>query len=188
MTAPPSWPSAVAHGQPTAGAGQVPGRGRRPSRSVVALGVAALAVALAGGLVAGLSHGSGASSPLIPADAPRAAADAYYAALVRNDAPAAFELLCTVQRQSGLASYAALVARNERTGTGITTWRSGRTSATRGAEADVPGDIRLDNGSATPITVTLLREPMGWKVCGSNLGGILPPAGGTGTGGGGQTT
>jgi hypothetical protein len=46
----------------------------------------------------------------------------------------------------------------------------------------VPGQLVLDNGQATAIQVLLVQASGGWRVCTSNLGGILPGPGGSGSG------
>jgi len=141
-------------------------RGRGP---LLTLAVVVLAV-LVGGIVTALLPRSDSTSP-------RAVVDAYYRALIRSDEGVAFGLLCTQQQQSGLAPYAAFVAADERTGTGITRWRSKPGVTVRGDEAAVSGDLVLANGSGTPIQVVAVRQAGRWRVCGSNLGGILPPVG-----------
>jgi hypothetical protein len=115
-------------------------------------------------------------SPGNPAAAADVTADGYYAAVKRGDAHAAYVLLCQRQ-QLGYAAYAARVARNVRTGTGITNFRRTGVGTVRGKLAAVPGEVDLANGSDTPIVVLLVEESGGWRVCSSNLGGVLPGPG-----------
>jgi hypothetical protein len=97
----------------------------------------------------------------------------------RGDARAAYQLLCERQR-IGYADYAARVARNTRTGTGIASFRLTANAQVRGALAAVPGQVGLDDGDTTPIVVLLVDESGDWRVCSSNLGGVLPAPGGGG--------
>ena len=119
------------------------------------------------------------------ADAPKAVVDGYYAALARDDAAGAFGRLCSEATGGGLAPYAAAVQRNRATGTAITSWRALAQPVVRGDQAVVRGHLELDRADGTDITVGLLLEDGAWRVCGSDLGGILLPAG---TGSGGVTT
>jgi hypothetical protein len=105
-----------------------------------------------------------------------AAATGYYAAVKRGDARAAYRLLCERQR-IGYASYAARVARNTRTGTGIASFRITGDAQVRGALAAVPGQVNLDDGETTPIVVLLVDQSGDWQVCSSDLGGVLPAPG-----------
>lgn len=154
------------------------GRGRRLGALGAVIGVAALLV-LVGGIATAVVRLSGSEATTAGVDAPRAAVDAYYAALQRKDAAAAFSLLCSVQQQSGEPSFGDLVRRNDATGTGIAQWRS-TPSTTSGADvAQVPGTLTLGDGTVNPLTVALLRERGAWRVCNSDLGGVIPGPGPT---------
>jgi hypothetical protein len=107
-----------------------------------------------------------------------AVTDSYYAAVKKGDARAAYRLLCTRQR-IGYAVYAARIALNRRTGTGITRFRRTGIGTVRGRLAAVPGEVDLANGEATPIVVILAEESSAWRVCSSDLGGVLPGPGTT---------
>lgn len=165
-----------------------PYRAIRSRALIVAVTAVVVALLLAGSVTALLRSGDGSAtragggtatpSATDPGLEPRTAVDAYYAALIARDPTAAFALLCRVQQQSGLAPYRALVERNQRTGSGVAQWQSMPDVKVRGDEADVSGTIVLENQLGTPIRVTLLLEAAGWRVCGSNLGGILPGPGG----------
>jgi hypothetical protein len=104
--------------------------------------------------------------------------DSYYAAVKAGHARAAYRLLCARQR-IGYAAYAARIAVNTRTGTGITRFRRTGIGTVRGRLAAVPGEVDLANGEATPIVVILAEESNVWRVCSSNLGGVLPGPGTT---------
>lgn len=106
------------------------------------------------------------------------AANGYYTALAHGDARTAYGLLCTRQ-QVGYGKYAEEVARNAQTGTSITSFRRAGVGQVRGLEAGVPGRVVLANGEATPIVVLLVVESGRWRVCSSDLGGVLPAPGST---------
>lgn len=110
------------------------------------------------------------------AGTPGAVADAYYAALGKPDAATAYGLLCR-QRQGGESSFANDVADDERTGTGIRSWSRSGAVQQRGDQSAVAGTIALDDGRSTPIVVVLVREDDAWKVCTSDLGGVIPGPG-----------
>jgi MFS family permease len=110
-----------------------------------------------------------------------AVTDSYYAAVEKGDARAAYRLLCARQR-IGYAVYAARIAVNTRTGTGITRFRRTGIGTVRGRLAAVPGEVDLANGLATPIVVLLVESSGRWRVCSSNLGGVLPAPGTTPSG------
>jgi hypothetical protein len=105
-----------------------------------------------------------------------AVTDSYYAAVKKGDARAAYRLLCARQR-IGYAVYAARIALNTRTGTGITGFRRTGLGTVRGPVAAVPGEVQLANGESTPIVVILAEESTVWRVCSSDLGGVLPGPG-----------
>jgi hypothetical protein len=105
--------------------------------------------------------------------------DGYYAAVTRGDARSAYRLLCGRQR-IGYAVYAARIALNARTGTGVSSFRRTGKGTVNGRLAAVPGQVDLANGEATPIVVLLVEESGAWRICSSNLGGVLPGPG-TGT-------
>jgi hypothetical protein len=107
-----------------------------------------------------------------------AVADRYYAAVRQGDARAAYRLLCARQRV-GYAAYAARIALNTRTGTGITSFRRTGVGTVSGRLAAVPGEVDLANGEHTPVVVILAEESNLWRVCSSNLGGVLPAPGGS---------
>jgi hypothetical protein len=107
--------------------------------------------------------------------------DRYYAAVKKGDARAAYRLLCARQR-IGYAIYAARIAVNTRTGTGIARFRRTGIGTVRGRLVAVPGEVDLANGLATPIVVILAEESNVWRVCSSNLGGVLPAPGTTSSG------
>jgi hypothetical protein len=115
----------------------------------------------------------GASAALSAASA---VTDRYYAAVKKGDARAAYRLLCTRQR-IGYGVYAARIALNTRTGTGITAFRRTGLGTVRGRIAAVPGEVDLANGESTPIVVILAEESTVWRVCSSDLGGVLPGPG-----------
>jgi hypothetical protein len=46
-----------------------------------------------------------------------------------------------------------------------------------GRLAAVPGEVDLANGEATQIVVILAEESNVWRVCSSDLGGVLPGPG-----------
>jgi MFS family permease len=110
-----------------------------------------------------------------------AVTDSYYAAVKKGDARTAYRLLCARQRIS-YAVYAARIALNTRTGTGITRFRRTGIGTVRGRLAAVPGEVDLANGLATPIVVLLVESSGRWRVCSSNLGGVLPAPGTTPSG------
>jgi hypothetical protein len=148
-------------------------------RLALAAGLLVVVVVVVGLVVVFTRHtGSSAASSATPA----AAADGYYAALHRQDARAAFNLLCPQQQAEGYPAYAANVAQDSQTGTGIRSWERTGAVQTQGNEAIVPGQLVLDNGQATAIQVLLVQASGGWRVCTSNLGGILPGPGGSGSG------
>jgi hypothetical protein len=105
-----------------------------------------------------------------------AVTDSSYAAVKKGDARTAYRLLCSRQR-IGYAVYAARIALNTRTGTGITRFRRTGIGTARGRLAAVPGEVDLANGETTPIVVILAEESNVWRVCSSNLGGVLPGPG-----------
>lgn len=179
-----------------------PGPGTRPPSRRRGLFALAAGLVLVAALVAGLVAAFGGTrpartagtgvGPAVPpstdpaqAGSPRAATDAYYGALTRRDARTAYDLLCQTQQQSGYDAYRQLVERDEQSGTGIRGWRSEPGVRRSGDEAYVQGTLRLATGPETPITIGLLQEKGAWRVCGSNLGGILP---GPGAGDSGGTT
>jgi hypothetical protein len=177
-----------------------PASGRQPLRLVVAtIATLALVVVVIGvgtvidrhgrqdnkGPAPAVQSTSGTSSPRpttttpggsAAASAAAAVTDSYYTAVKKGDARAAYRLLCTRQR-IGYAVYAARVARNARTGTGITRFRRTGIGTVQGRLAAVPGEVDLANGEATPIVVILAEESNVWRVCSSNLGGVLPAPG-----------
>lgn len=126
-----------------------------------------------------LTSGGGKASP-------GSTADGYYRALAKDDAPTAYRLLCQRQRQLSTSSYATEVRQIRASGTGISSWT--RTSSQQRDEvAVVTGHLTLANGEGTDIQVLEVRESGSWRVCGSNLGGVLPPVGQGSTGGGSGT-
>jgi hypothetical protein len=183
-----------------------PGSGRQPLRLVIAtIATLALVVVVVGvgvvidrhgrrdndGTTAGVQSTPATSSPGPTAtttpsgsaavSAASAVTDSYYAAVKKGDARAAYRLLCTRQR-IGYAVYAARIALNTRTGTGITKFRRTGIGTVRSRLAAVPGEVDLANGEATPIVVILVEESKVWRVCSSNLGGVLPAPGTTSSG------
>jgi hypothetical protein len=178
-----------------------PGSGRQPLRLVIAtIATLALVVVVIGvgvvidrhgrreneGSAAAARSTSATSSPGPSAtgtpggpaalSAASAVTDSYYAAVKKGDARTAYRLLCARQR-IGYAVYAARVVRNTRTGTGITRFRRTGIGTVQGRLAAVPGEVDLANGEATPIVVILAEESNVWRVCSSNLGGVLPAPG-----------
>jgi hypothetical protein len=107
-----------------------------------------------------------------------AVTDSYYEAVKQGDARAAYRLLCARQRV-GYAAYAARIALDTRTGTGITRFRRTGVGTVSGRLAAVPGEIDLANGEHTPVVVILAEQADLWRVCSSNLGGVLPGPGGS---------
>ncbi len=157
----------------------VPGAPRRSRRRRLLLPLVAglvLLAALAGGLVVLDRSGGGQDG------SPRKVVAAYYAALVRLDAPAAFGRLCSEQQQSGLAAYDREIHADDATGTGIRSWKGAGGVTVHGDEARVPGRLVLTGGMQTDIVVGLVRPAGVWKVCGSDLGGVIPGPGGGGSG------
>jgi hypothetical protein len=142
-------------------------------RSLLAALGAGLVAVLVVGLVTTVRWHGGDRSPRAAAER---AADAYYAAVHDNDAKAAYGLLCA-QERNGYTQYAAEVAQDHATGTGVATFRRTGAGRVRGSEAAVPARIVLDDGVGTPIVVLLARESGHWLVCSSDLGGVLPPPG-----------
>lgn len=126
-----------------------------------------------------LTSGSGEASPA-------STADRYYHALAKDDAPAAYGLLCQRQRQISASSYAAEIRQIRMSGTGIASW-SRTSSQQRDEIAVVAGHLTLADGESTDIQVLEVEESGAWRVCGSNLGGVLPPVGQGATGGGNGT-
>jgi hypothetical protein len=114
---------------------------------------------------------------------PGSTADRYYRALAKDDAPAAYQLLCTRQRQLSASSYAAEIRQIRMSGTGISAW-SRSSSQQRDQVAVVAGHLTLADGESTDIQVLEVEESGTWRVCGSNLGGVLPPVGQGSTGSG----
>lgn len=108
---------------------------------------------------------------------PQKSTDGYYAAVHAGDATKAFAFLCPAQQARGLSSFSANVTQDKQTGTGIKSWTRTGPTQLQGDQAIVGGVVTLDIGAATPISVQLLKESDGWRVCSSNLGGILPAAG-----------
>jgi hypothetical protein len=176
-----------------------PGSGRQPLRLVIAtIATLALIVVVVGVGVVIDRHGrrtnKGAAAAVPSAtvspgptatgtpqgsaavSAASAVTDSYYGAVKKGDAHAAYRLLCTRQR-IGYTVYAARIALNTRTGTGITRFRRTGIGTVRGRLAAVPGEVDLANGEATPIVVILAEESRVWRVCSSNLGGVLPAPG-----------
>jgi hypothetical protein len=119
---------------------------------------------------------SGAPGASAAVSAAAAVTDSYYAAVKKGDARAAYRLLCSRQR-IGYAVYAARIELNTRTGTGVTRFRRTGNGTVRGLLAAVPGEVDLANGEATPIVVILAEESNVWRVCSSDLGGVLPGPG-----------
>jgi hypothetical protein len=182
-----------------------PGSGRQPLRLVVAtIATLALVVVVVGIGIVIDRHGrrdnegaaaapstSATSSPGPTAtgtpggsaaeSAAAAVTDRYYAAVKKADARTAYRLLCTRQR-IGYAVYAARIALNTRTGTGITRFRRTGIGTVSGRLAAGPGEVDLANGEATPIVVILAEQSRVWRVCSSNLGGVLPAPGTTSSG------
>jgi hypothetical protein len=149
--------------------------GRRDNEVGAAAGHSPSASASAGPTATGTPSGSAAVS------AASAVTDSYYAAVKKGDAHTAYRLLCRRQRV-GFAVYAARIALNTRTGTGITRFRRTGIGTVRGRLAAVPGEVDLANGLDTPIVVILAEESNVWRVCSSNLGGVLPAPGTPGFG------
>ena len=114
---------------------------------------------------------------------PGSTVDRYYRALAKDDAPAAYRLLCARQRQLSASSYAAEVRQIRDSGTGIVSWARA-SSQQRDDVAVVTGHLALSDGESTDIQVLEVQESGTWRVCGSNLGGVLPPLGLGSTGGG----
>lgn len=152
-----------------------PSRPRRRPRPllVAALVVLLLAVGLA---VATARQFGGPVAVLTPAAAtsPERAADGYYQALVARSGSRAFALLCPARQAGGYRRFAGTLSQDLTSGTGIRTWTRTGGAMTRGRLAIVPGRLVLQDGTATPILVVLVRAGASWRVCGSNLGGILP--------------
>jgi hypothetical protein len=178
-----------------------PGSGRQPLRLVIAtIATLALVVVVVGIGIVIDRHGrrdnegaavaapstsatssSGPAATAAPGgsaavSAANAVADSYYAAVKQGDARAAYRLLCARQR-IGFAVYASRIALNTRTGTGIRRFRRTGIGTVRGRLAAVPGEVDLADGAATPIVVILTEESNVWRVCSSNLGGVLPAPG-----------
>jgi hypothetical protein len=149
--------------------------GRRDNEGPAAAAPSTPATSSPGPTATGTPSGSAAES------AAAAVTDSYYAAVKQGDARAAYRLLCTRQR-IGYAGYAARIALNTRTGTGITRFRRTGTGTVQGRLAAVPGEVDLANGEATPIVVILAEQSNVWRVCSSNLGGVLPAPGTTSPG------
>jgi hypothetical protein len=122
------------------------------------------------------SPGPTATASSAAVSAASAVTDSYYAAVTKGDARAAYRLLCARQR-IGFAGYAARIALNTRTGTGVTRFRRTGIGTVSGRLAAVPGEVDLANGQDTPIVVILAEESDAWRVCSSNLGGVLPGPG-----------
>jgi hypothetical protein len=110
------------------------------------------------------------------ATAAAATAVDYYLALKREDPQAAYGLLCPA-RQLSYSEYAAEVATDTRTGTGITSFTLAGPGQVKGLTAAVPAHVSLADGEQTPIVVLLSYSSGAWRVCSSNLGGILPGPG-----------
>lgn len=108
---------------------------------------------------------------------PQKATDAYYAAVKAKDATKAFGLICAAQQANGESSFARMVDQDEKTGTGVRSWTRTGPSLVQGDRATVAGTLVLANGTSTPLSVLLTRASDGWRVCSSNLGGILPGPG-----------
>ncbi|HEV7209369.1 MAG TPA: hypothetical protein VGN54_11595 [Mycobacteriales bacterium] len=160
---------------------------RRRHRRVIAIGsVAVVAVLIALGAV-GLSDRAAGPSAITAAEAttPQKAADGYYQALAARSAQRAFALLCSVRQAAGYSGYSSSVSRNVNSGTGIKSWKRTGAPQIAGDQASVQGRLVLDDGDSTLITLVLLQEGGKWRICTSNLGGILP---GPGPGGGGSTS
>ena len=101
----------------------------------------------------------------------------YYEALTRGDARSAYGLLCRGQQSVGYAQYASEVSTNETTGTGIVGWQPTSATVVLGNAAQTAGLVTLTGGVSTPIVVQSVLETAGWRVCSSNLGGVLPAPG-----------
>jgi hypothetical protein len=144
--------------------------GRRDNEGAGAAAPSTSATSSPGPTATGLPSGSAAES------AAAVVTDRYYAAVKKADARTAYRLLCARQR-IGYAVYAARIALNTRTGTGITRFRRTGIGTVSGRLAAVPGEVDLANGEATPIVVILAEESRVWRVCSSNLGGVLPAPG-----------
>jgi hypothetical protein len=161
-----------------------------PNRLTKALGATAIVVLSAAVATvvtratdsSGKSTSSQSSSPGIPTDhsATSAAkvASAYYLAVKAGNARQAYALLC-VSRQTGYDGYAHEVELDAQTGTGIAdfTLTTAPSTSAAGDTAQVPAHITLANGVATPIDVLMTYGAGSWKVCSSDLGGILPGPG-----------
>jgi len=115
------------------------------------------------------------------ATTPQRASDGYYKALISRAPRRAFDLLCSARRAAGYAGYGASVSQNVASGTGIKSWRRTAAPQIAGDKATVAGQLVLDDGDSTPITLALLREGGTWRICTSDLGGILPGPGGAGS-------
>jgi hypothetical protein len=105
-----------------------------------------------------------------------ATAVAYYTALRDNDVRTAYGLLCA-SRRVPYGEYTAEYAADVRTGTGIAQFRRTGGGEVRGDQAAVPATVALADGERTPIIVLLVIEGGQWRVCSSNLGGVLPAPG-----------
>lgn len=108
---------------------------------------------------------------------PQKSTDGYYAAVHAGDATKAFAFLCPARQAAGLSSFSASVTQDRQTGTGVKSWTRTGPTQIQGDQAIVGGVVTLDNGAATPLSVQLLKASDGWRVCSSNLGGILPGPG-----------
>ena len=108
-------------------------------------------------------------------------AAAYYAALHKKDAVTAYTMLCANAMTQTESQFSDSVQADIQAGTGITSWKGEGTPTVQGDEAAVPGTLVLDDGGNFQLSLLLVRESGTFKVCSSNLGGILP---GTDTGGG----
>jgi hypothetical protein len=160
-----------------------------PSRRIVAaLGVIAVAVVIVG-IVAIATRGSGGANhvthpPIAPTQPIRgtsaadasATANGYYQALKAGNVRAAYALLCPRQ-QGGLVEYAAQVEIDRETGTAIASFELSGTPTISATGASVPAHVALADGESLPITVLLEMEAGTWRVCSSNLGGVLPAPG-----------
>lgn len=115
---------------------------------------------------------------------------AYYAELAAKHPTAAFSLLCSARQQSmPLSLYTQAYAQDVSTGTGITTFTQSGQQEEQGNQAAVPGTLVLADKESVPITVLLMKEGASWRVCSSDLGGVLPnPGMGSSGSSGGVTT
>lgn len=178
----------AAHAAVVADSGNFQPRSHGPARAPVAIGGAALLV-LAGGVVTVLLGLPGSAGAITPAAAtsPQRAVEGYYQALEARSGPRAFALLCPARQAGGYHSFALTLSQDLASGTGIRTWTRAGSPTVRGHLAAVPGHLVLTNGTVVAITVVLQRGGSTWRVCGSDLGGILPaPGGAPGAAGGGS--